>query len=103
MNKYIVIVFIAAFIISCRKEKDDEISPAVKEETGTVWLSGGLDFCATQIRLDFGDTLIPVNTEKILALEMDQRIRIKYVQIEKGETRCKVGKDCVIINVLPID
>lgn len=103
MNKYIVILFLTIFLFSCRKEKVEEISPAIKEETGTVWLSGGLFFCATQVRLDSGDTLIPVNNEKILALEMDQRIRIKYEEVEKGETRCKIGKDCLVINVTPLD
>jgi hypothetical protein len=103
MNKYFVILFLTVFLFSCRKEKEDEISPAIKEATGTVWLSGGLYFCATQVRLDSGDTLIPVNTEKILAFEVDDRVLIEYEELEKGETRCKIGKDCLVINVSPLD
>ena len=103
MNKYFTILFLALFLFSCRKENDEEVNPVIQEETGTVWLSGGLYFCATQVRLDSGDTLIPVNTEKILAFEVDDRVLIEYEELEKGETGCRVGTDCMVINVSSID
>jgi len=51
-------IAILAFLISCGKEKEnDEL--LFLEGTGTVWFSGGLMYCANQIRMENGDTLIP--------------------------------------------
>jgi hypothetical protein len=63
MNK-IVWTIILIFMFSCGKDTGTN-EPQILEGTGTVWLSGGLMYCATQVRMENGDTLIPnqFNTE----------------------------------------
>ncbi len=102
MNK-IVWIIVLIFLISCGQETEDD-EPLVLEGTGTVWLSGGLMYCATQIRMENGDTLIPnqFNTE-IMKLKTGNQIRLKYKELTIRESGCTIGKDCKIIEVKVID
>ena len=102
MNK-IVWIIVLIFLFSCGQKTEDE-EPLVLEETGTVWLSGGLMYCATQIIMENGDTLIPnqFNTE-IMKLKTGTRIRMKYQLLTIRESGCNIGKDCEIFEVKVID
>jgi len=102
MNRIIGII-ILLFLISCGKETENEESQ-ILEGTGTVWLSGGLMYCATQVRMENGDTLIPnqFNTE-IMKLKTGNRVQLKYQELAIRESGCTIGKDCKIIEVNVID
>jgi hypothetical protein len=70
------------------------------ESTGTVWLSGGLYYCATQFRMDTGDTLVPNQiTSELIALKSGDRINLKYSILEERESGCSIGKDCRVIGI----
>jgi hypothetical protein len=102
MNKIVWLV-ILIFLFSCAKETED-IEPQILEGTGTLWLSGGLMNCATQIRMENGDTLIPnqFNTD-IMKLKTGNRVQLKYQELTIRESGCTIGKDCKIIDVRVID
>lgn len=102
MSKIVwTIVFI--FLFSCGKETED-VELQVLEGTGTVWLSGGLAYCATQFRMENGDTLIPNQfTTELVKLKAGNRIRLKYQELTIRESGCKIGKDCKIIEVKVIN
>ena len=102
MNK-IIGVIILLFMISCGKETGNEESQ-ILEGTGTVWLSGGMMYCATQVRMDNGDTLIPnqLNPE-LMKLKTGNRIKLKYKELTLRESGCTIGKDCNIIEVNVIE
>ena len=91
------------FLISCGKETED-VELQVLEGTGTIWLSGGLMYCATQVRMENGDTLIPnqFNTE-LMKLKTGNRVQLKYQELEIRESGCTIGKDCKIIEVKVIE
>ena len=80
--------------LSCNKDEGDA---SIKQETGNVWLSGGLAYCAEQIHLDNGDTLI-VNIENIISFKSGDRVTIKYTEIGINES-CPPGIDCEIIEI----
>jgi len=102
MNK-IGWVAILIFLISCGKETED-VDLQVLEGTGTVWLSGGLMYCATQIRMENGDTLIPNQfTNELVYLKSGNKVRMKYHELTISESGCKIGKDCKIIEVKVIE
>jgi len=102
MNK-IVWVVILFFFISCGKETED-VNLQVLEGTGTVWLSGGLMYCAAQFRMENGDTLIPNQfTNELVYLKSGNKIRMKYQELAVRESDCKIGKDCKIIEVKVIE
>lgn len=102
MNKIIWIV-ILIFLFSCGKETEDG-EPRVMEGTGTVWLSGGLMYCATQFRMENGDTLIPNQfTSELVKLKTGNRVRMKYQLLIVRESGCTIGKDCEIIEVKVIE
>ena len=102
MNRILAIA-ILIFLISCGKESEND-EPLLLEGTGTVWLSGGLMHCATQVRMENGDTLIPnqFNTE-IMKLKTGNRVQLKYQELAIRESGCTIGKDCKIIEVNVID
>jgi len=79
--------------LSCNKDDSNDI----KQEDGTVWLSGGLAYCAEQIHLDNGDTLI-VNIEDIISFTSGVRVTVKYKEIGLNEV-CSPGIDCEIIEI----
>ena len=80
--------------LSCNKDEGDA---SIKQETGNVWLSGGLAYCAEQIHLDNGDTLI-VYIEEIISFKSGDRVTIKYTEIGINES-CPPGIDCEIIEI----
>ena len=91
-NKFLYI-FALLLIISCSKDTGDK-NLGIKVGTGTVWLSGGLYFCATQIRMDGGDTLIPITEQQMIFYKGGQRVNILYKELETRETGCSIGKNC---------
>ena len=102
MNKIFWLI-VLIFLFSCGQETEDD-DPLVFEGTGTVWFSGGLMYCATQVRMENGDTLIPsqFNTE-IMKLKTGNRIKLKYQELAIRESGCTIGKDCKIFEVKVID
>jgi hypothetical protein len=102
MNK-IVWTIVLIFLFSCGKDAETK-ETQILEGTGTVWLSGGLMYCATQVRMENGDTLIPNQfNPEIMKLKTGNRIQLKYQELAIRESGCKIGKDCKIIEVKVID
>lgn len=103
MKKYIFRlayhVFILAVLISCSNESEEN-DANLKHGNGTLWLSGGLMYCRTQIRMENGDTLIPINEFQVLKYNSGQKLKISYELLETKETGCSIGKDCIIENVV---
>jgi hypothetical protein len=81
-------------VISCNKDDGDVL---IKQESGKVWLSGGLAYCAQQIQLDNGVTLI-VNIEDIISFKSGDRVTVKYKEIGINEV-CSPSIDCEIIEI----
>lgn len=102
MRNPLFLVIALLVLFSCSKEKE-EIPALVKEGKGTVWLSGGLYFCAEQIRMDNGDTLIVADQMEIYAFKSGERILVKYEETEAIESGCNIGIDCEIIEIETID
>jgi hypothetical protein len=102
MNK-IVFTIIIILLFSCGKDAETN-ETQILEGTGTVWLSGGLMYCATQVRMENGDTLIPnqFNTE-IMKLKTGNRVQLKYQELAIRESGCTIGKDCKIIEMKVIE
>jgi len=102
--KFKAIIFFIVFVsITCSK-KSDKRDIEIKEGTGTVWLSGGLYSCAIQIRMEIGDTLVPVDREnemKVIQLRLkgDDKVQVKYKELDSKESGCSIGKDCEIIEI----
>lgn len=94
----IILLIVLNISFSCSK-KSDEKDFEIKEGTGTVWLSGGLAYCATQIRMEKGDTLIPVNEFAVLSYSADDKVQVKYKELDSRESGCSIGKDCEIIEI----
>jgi hypothetical protein len=84
--------------LSCNKDDSDS---SVKQENGNIWLSGGLAYCAEQIHLDNGDTLI-VNIKDIISFKSGDRVTIKYEEIGINES-CPPGIDCEIIEIKKVE
>jgi len=82
-------------VLSCNKDDGDAL---IKQETGEVWLSGGLAYCAEQIHLDNGVTLIVNNIEDIMSFKSGDRVTVKYKEIGINEF-CSPGIDCEIIEI----
>ena len=95
MMKKLLLGLILIFSISCNKDGDNL---SFKEENGNVWLSGGLLYCAEQIRLDNGDTLTFHLTDIIMSLKAGDRVRVKYKEIGINEF-CPPYIDCKIIKI----
>ena len=82
------------FALSCNKNDGED---SFKQENGNVWLSGGLAYCAEQIHLDNGDTLI-VALEEIISFRSGDRVTVKYKEIGLNEF-CSPSIDCKIIEI----
>jgi hypothetical protein len=78
--------------LSCNKD-----DASVKHENGTIWLSGGLAYCAEQIHLDNGESLI-VNVEDIISYKSGDRVNVKYKEIGINKF-CSPSIDCEIIEI----
>jgi hypothetical protein len=96
MRKIFFLAIAMLVLFSCSKE---ELPVGVKEGKGTVWLSGGLMFCAEQIRMDCGDTLIVAEQMEIYAFKSGERVLVKYKETGAIETACNIGKNCELIEI----
>jgi len=94
MISKIVFGLLLLSVISCNKEDSGD---SVKQGTGTVWHSGGLAFCASQIHLDNGDKLI-VNFGETIAFRSGDRVAVIYRETGINEN-CPPGIDCEIIEI----
>ena len=101
-TKIILITFFFFVVFACSDEKDD-LPEGEKEAVGTVWLSGGLAFCAEQIRLDEGDTLITTDWETIYQFKAGDRVSVIYREINNRVSGCNIGVDCEIIDIEKIE
>ncbi len=98
MTRKILIGLALVFALSCNKDNDDD---STRQEKGNVWLSGGLFYCAEQIHLDNGDTLI-VNWEDVISFKSGDRVNVKYNEIGINEF-CSPGIDCEIVDIKKIE
>jgi len=93
---FVILLGIAlVFALSCRKDNNDD---SIKQEIGSVWLSGGLAYCAEQIHLDNGDNLI-VKMEDVMSFKTGDRVSVKYKEIGVNKSSCSPGIDCEIIEI----
>lgn len=99
MIKKILLGITLILVISCNKDKDEE--PIIKQNTGNVWLSGGLAYCAEQIHLDNGDTLI-VSFYEIMSFNSGDRVTLKYREIGVNEF-CSPSINCEIIEINKVE
>lgn len=97
----LILIFLVLFV-SCEKD-DQEQQNELKEGLGTVWLSGGLYYCAEQIRMNEGDTLIINDIETIYQFKSEDKVNLKYYETELHELGCTIGKNCDIIEIEKID
>ena len=98
MIKNIFLGIILLFAFSCNKNGVDDL---VREGKGTLWLSGGYAYCAEQIRLDNGNTLI-ISYSDIGQLKSGDRVIVKYK--EKGiNESCPPNIDCEVIELRKIN
>lgn len=98
MTRKILIGLALVFALSCNKDNDDD---SIRQEKGNVWLSGGLAYCAEQIHLDNGDTLV-VNIEDVISFTSGDRVRVKYKELGINES-CIPGIDCEIVDIEKIE
>jgi hypothetical protein len=94
MMKKVLLGLTLLVVLSCNKDDGDAL---IKQESGKVWLSGGLAYCAEQIRLDNGVTLI-VNIKDIISFKSGDRVTVKYKEIGINEF-CSPSIDCEIIEI----
>lgn len=94
MTKKILLGLALVFALSCNKDDDND---SIKQGKGNVWLSGGLAYCAEQIHLDNGDTLI-VNMKDLMSFTFGDRVSVKYKEIGINKF-CSSGIDCEIIEI----
>ena len=99
MKKIALTVFIFLSILSCNK--NDVVDDGIKQGNGKVWLSGGLAYCAEQIHLDNGDTLI-VSIEEIISFKTDDHVKVKYKELGINEF-CPPFVDCEIIEIKKVE
>ena len=98
MIKKVLLGLTLLFALSCNKDDGED---SVKQENGNVWLSGGLAYCAEQIHLDNGDTLI-VSLEEIIPYRSGDKVTVKYKEIGINEF-CSPSIDCEIIEIKKVE
>lgn len=94
--KAVFLVCAITLLFSCSEQEE---SPDWEEGLGTLWLSGGLYFCADQIRMAEGDTLIVVNKTEIAPFKSGDEILVKYRKTGQNESGCTIGTDCEILEI----
>src|SRR5690554_6216764 len=99
MKKLLLLVLLFACLFSCVDEDKDD--PAIKQQEGEIWLSGGLAVCAEQIHLANGDTLI-VDLEDIMDFSAGDRVNVKYKERGLNEA-CAPGINGEIIEIRKIE
>ena len=100
-NKLTAILITLLVFFSCSKQNDEQLD--LKDGTGTVWLSGGLYYCAEQIHLLNGDTLIVVNIDEIYKYKSGDEVFLKYRETGNRKSGCNIGIDCEIIEIVKTD
>jgi len=98
MTRKILLGIALVFALSCDKDDDND---SIKQGNGKIWLSGGLAYCAEQIHLDNGDTLI-VNIEALISYTSGDRVSVKYKEIGINKF-CSPSIDCEIIEIKKIE
>ncbi len=98
MTKAILFGLALIIALSCNKEDDKD---NVRKEKGTVWLSGGLNYCAAQIRLDKRDTLV-VTHKEIISFKSGDRVEVTYKEAGVNE-HCPPFIKCEIIEMKKIE
>jgi len=98
LRKLLSGLILLSAIICCNKEDSGD---SVKQGYGTVWHSGGLAYCASQIHLDNGDKLI-VNFAETIAFRSGDRVAVMYRETGINE-HCPPGIDCEIIGIKKAD
>ena len=98
MRKIILLVFALVIALFCKKNDHHD---SVKLEIGSVWLSGGLAYCAAQIRLDNGETII-VKLEDTIFYTSGDRVSVKYREIGINKN-CSPGIDSEIIEIKKVE
>lgn len=98
MIKKALLGLIVLFSLSCNK---DDNGDAIKQATGNIWLSGGLFYCAEQIHLTNGDTLI-VPIAKIISFKSGDKVTLKYKEIGINEF-CSPSINCEIIEIKKVN
>jgi hypothetical protein len=98
MVKNTLLGLILWMALSCHQQENEV---PIKQEMGEVWLSGGLYYCAQQVRLDNGDTLV-VSMESLNSFISGDRVNLKYTEIGFNEN-CSKYIDCVVIEINKIE
>lgn len=94
MKRSILFVILTLFFFACNDDNDTTYD---REAQGRIWLSGGLAYCAEQIHLDNGDTLI-VNIDDVIAFKSGERVNVKFNEVGINE-HCAPGIDCEIVEI----
>lgn len=102
MKNRFTFAILVLLLFSCSNEKE-ELTTDIKEGFGTVWLSGGLYFCAEQIRMDEGDTLIVVNAAELYKYTSGDHVKLKYRETGNKESGCNIGVECEILEIKKTD
>ncbi|MEB2777833.1 hypothetical protein SYJ56_21135 [Algoriphagus sp. D3-2-R+10] len=97
MKKHIIFLFASLLLLSCNSDDED----ILRTENGEIWRSGGLYYCAEQIHLDNGDTLI-VNIKDVITYVGGDRVTIKYKELGRNEN-CSYGINCQVIELNKIE
>jgi hypothetical protein len=100
IKKIALLGYALMLLFSCNK-KDDVDDGIIKQGNGKVWLSGGLWYCAEQIHLDNGDTLV-VSIEEIISFKTDDRVKVEYKELGINEF-CPPFIDCEIIEIKKVE
>ena len=97
MTKEFLIGLVLIFALSCNKDDKRDKDDSIKQESGSVWISGGLAYCPLQIQLDNGDVLI-VNLEDVKSFRSGDRVSVKYKENGVNEF-CSPSIDCEIVKI----
>ncbi|WP_158857287.1 hypothetical protein [Lunatibacter salilacus] len=91
------ILFLAA-LAACSNDNEDI---TIQQAEGNVWRSGGLMFCADQLHLDNGDTLV-VSLEDIHSFISGDKISVTYQETGVNES-CPKFTNCKIIEIRKVE
>src|SRR5690606_39798207 len=99
MKKILLPALLIVGFFSCVDEDTDD--PAIKQQEGEIWRSGGLAVCTEQIHLANGDTLI-VDLEDIMDFSAGDRVNVRYK--ERGLNQaCAPGINGEIIEIRKVE
>ncbi|WP_157243349.1 hypothetical protein [Algoriphagus resistens] len=96
-NNIMLMLAVSLALLSCNSDSED----IIKTEKGKLWLSGGLYYCAEQIHLDNGDTLI-VNLKEVISYTSGDRVTIKYKELGRNKN-CSYGINCSVIELRKLE